>query len=258
MFTLLIIIIITLIIILARQKKIQILGTSIDRWVTYKYEKYGKRKVNWVLLLTTSVNVGYNSANRLEQYRKSINHWLKYSNLDLYIIESTGYKFEEYKNNPRIFIHTFTPKIKTNRPDLFSSSQLESESILEAYKHFKEKWKKYNVIFKLTGKYFIPNFENYMKNIPLCDIYIQNRDSWKNFVATEIFGFNKKMIYKIYNKPSKIISNDILSPGGIENIERYMKKFIEKHQDLCIYKLPSMKLGWEVYRIGAQDYVNKL
>uniref|UniRef100_A0A6C0LJL0 Uncharacterized protein n=1 Tax=viral metagenome TaxID=1070528 RepID=A0A6C0LJL0_9ZZZZ len=221
----------------------------------YLISKTKSNYCSYCLLLTTTVN---KSKERLEQYQKSIDSWLDKSNLDLFIVESSNFVFDKYKNNKRVHQFSFKPTIKTNRPDLISTGQLESESILKAVDHFKEKMKNYNTIIKLTGKYFIPNFEKITKKLPLSDLYIQKRDTWEKCVASEIFGFKKSLTKNIFTDLAHTIRENKEAPNGYENIEFYLRRFVNEHPNYKVYQFPTLKLGWSIYRCGAEDFVVKL
>ena len=75
------------------------------------------------ILLTTCVTVKtsyfnkYNTPEaRLEEYVNSIKKWITFTNLDIYVIESSNYNFPEFKNEPRVKIYSFKLKISKNGP----------------------------------------------------------------------------------------------------------------------------------------------
>lgn len=120
------------------------------------------------ILLTTTVYINtteYLNENntpevRLKQYIDSINKWIKFTDLNIYIVESSNYGFPEYKNNPRVKVYTFKSENDINCKHC-SATPYEAESILRAFNHFG--LKVYDKIIKITGKYYIPDMEKINK-----------------------------------------------------------------------------------------------
>ena len=102
---------------------------------------------NVAIVLTTSVN---NDPERLNIYLDRINKYLTFTNLNYYIVESTGYTFPEIKND-RVKIYSFIGTKTT------SSSQMELESINAIIDHFNLYDRDF--VLKITGKYFVKNIE---------------------------------------------------------------------------------------------------
>ena len=130
------------------------------------------------IILTTTVNVTKHSAfqidkqDRISTYLKSIRLWLKNTNLNIIVIENSGHEFEElteelhlYKN--RFEIITFRES-QSNYPEfqihLQSKGGLEINSIHYAYNK-SIFLKKSLFIIKITGRFFINNFEKFINSI---------------------------------------------------------------------------------------------
>ena len=141
------------------------------------------------VILTTTVIVNRDKVHtvdstpmeRISVYMKSIVQWLEKTNLKIVVVENSGYpfnelnpylekyphRFEVIKFNERTMpddffdYHTATClRIKT---DYLYSSKGGSEML--SINHAKDKSKlvkNVNYIFKLTGRYFIPDFEEYV------------------------------------------------------------------------------------------------
>jgi hypothetical protein len=106
----------------------------------------------------------------------------------IFVIESTGYGFPKL-NHDRLI------KITTKLPKMISSSQSEAASISYALNEMKdnEYFKNCSYILKVTGRYFLNNIENTLKNItPNLDVYLQihKTNNWQN---TEYFGIKKEL-----------------------------------------------------------------
>lgn len=149
-------------------------------------------KNEWIILLTTCVHVKNESKYRIELYNKQIRKWLNETKFHIFIIESSGYNFNEIKHE-RLTVYSY---IVDNR-DL-SSSQLEAHSIRYALTkmQYHKKFKECTHIFKVTGRYFLNDIEKYLINITQdIDIYVQRLKSY-NFQHTEYYGIRKNLLDK--------------------------------------------------------------
>jgi hypothetical protein len=156
---------------------------------------------NVCILLTTCVN---NNPERLSIYLDRIHKYLKYTNLSFYIVESSGYTFPEFKNNPRVKIYSFIGEKSTN------SSLMELDSIIRIIKHYN--LNKYDFIFKITGKYFIRNLDFLVRKFFHKDIdfYIQNGNS-------EIFCSKPAYYFELYSHVKDAKSFEQSIPLVIKN-----------------------------------------
>jgi hypothetical protein len=195
-------------------------------------------------LLTTTVTVKtdykniYNTPKaRLKIYIDSINDWLKYTDLTIYVVESSNYDFPEYRNNPRVNVCSFKSNIniKCNRCD---ATPYEAESILTAFDYFN--LNKYDNIIKVTGKYFIPNIKTILNDIPPdAELILQNTYS-VNCQNSEIFGCKTKYLIEIMNK---ILEN------SRKNIN-FEKTLYDVSSNYKVYRLPPIKLTKPIQRSG--------
>ena len=195
-------------------------------------EKFENNKKN-IILLTMCVKTHNNSKKdedyRFNLYKKNIDLYLKNTNLDIYVIESSNNKKlkEIYKNNKRIHIHIFDLHSKKYIKNRKNSTHLEVLSLLEAYKYFK--LYKCNNIIKITGRYYVPNI---YKIINLLDnkknLYIQNRVGFNGLKQTEILGFKSKYFCKIFKKTinEKKIFEKIITELNNEEKGKVLPKII--------------------------------
>jgi len=141
------------------------------------------------IILTTTVIVNREKTNtvdsspiqRIKIYMKSIVEWLEKTNFKIVVVENSGYPFHELapyleKYNHRFELIKFNEKLMSDdffdyhtasclriKTDYLYSSKGGSEML--SINHAKDKSKlikNVNFIFKLTGRYFIPNFEEYL------------------------------------------------------------------------------------------------
>ncbi len=147
---------------------------------------------DWIVLLTTAVNLN-NDVNDIKKrkiiYSNQIGNWLTKTNMHIFVVESSGYGFPQLN-------HDRLTKITTKLPKMKSSSQSEAASILYALNEIKdnEHFKNCSYILKVTGRYFLDNIENTLKNItPNLDVYLQIHKSFKS-QNTEYYGIKKELL----------------------------------------------------------------
>ena len=150
---------------------------------------------NFIILLTTCVYVKNKDTNdinyRINLYTKQIKRWLDETELMIFVVESSGYEFNDIKH-PRLNIISF----KLDDKYCYSSSISEAHSILYILNKIKdnEYYKNCNYILKVTGRYFLENIDKYLKNLPPKEYYLQNHfnDSlqWQH---SEYFGIKKEL-----------------------------------------------------------------
>ena len=147
----------------------------------YLFNKYYKAD-NISIILTTAVN---NNEDRLNTYLDRINKYIDKTNINFYIVESTGYTFPQI-NNPRVKIYSFIGTKASN------STFMEVESITNIMDFYN--LHDSDFILKITGKYFVPNIEyltnKYINNY--YDFFIQ-----KKHYHSEIFACKPKYYERI-------------------------------------------------------------
>ena len=125
--------------------------------------------MKFAILLTSCVRNNNQDDLKMSYYLKAIDSWLNNTNLPIFIVESSGYTFPEFKNT-RLNVCSFDLQ---NEP---SSSQYEAKSILFAMGQFKEDLKEYTHILKVTARYYIDSntdrFENILSNLEDVDIVL--------------------------------------------------------------------------------------
>jgi hypothetical protein len=145
-------------------------------------------KNNTALMITMYIG---NDKKRQKLYEKNILDWLTYTPFNIYTVESSDTKLNII--NPRLHQYTFK---QTNNN--LGQSLSEKDSILRLIEKYPE-LESYELVFKITGRYFFSNFMSEFKNIPSnVNIVLQNasfgRKNWEN---TECFGMNGNRIKEI-------------------------------------------------------------
>jgi len=149
----------------------------------------------------------YTKNERKDLYITQINRWLLETTLPIFVVESSGYTFNEIKND-RLHVMTL------NIPDkLNSSSQYEAKSILYAIQqmqHFQE-YVNCTHILKVTGRYFLQNIETKLDTIDKTyDLYLQKHKqlNWRN---SEYFGIRKELMSPLMESVQNKLMENALS-----------------------------------------------
>ena len=144
--------------------------------------------MKYALLITT-----YNSTKmRNTMYTSIINWYLKNTNITIFVVDSYNAGFDniECSDQKRLFIHKFDQN--TYKLHHKSSTTCEIISIKEAFANFC--FNEFDYIFKLTGKYAIPELENYLDKFEISDtpdLILQYRAVSKHKAQnSEIFGIS--------------------------------------------------------------------
>ena len=158
------------------------------------------------VILTTTVHVDSNSSfqvdknERVSQYIKSIKKWLLYTNFNVVVVENSNYYFEELQNEQELYKHRFEictyNETPTGEMHLNSKGGLEISSIHHAYNNSKLIQNSIFII-KITGRFFIPQFEQFINNINV-NKYDCLKQNYNN--RCEIVGSHIKNFDIIFNK----------------------------------------------------------
>lgn len=186
----------------------------------------------WIVLLTTCVkttppNSIYNQKYRINLYKKQIQNWLKNTNYDIVVVESSGCDiFSDLElSNKRLHIY------KTIITTCDSSSQSEANSILYVMDKIKNEDFYLNCthILKVTGRYYLQNIERILTNYPTqnMNFYVQRRkDRSIRWQHSEYYGIKKELL------------KDMLEPLVVTGfMEQRLYNFIDIKRNVCV--LPS-------------------
>ena len=216
---------------------------------------FGKMKNNVCILITTCVYIKtnyYNQYNtpevRLKGYLETIDKWLNNTNLDIKIVESSNYKFLQYADNPRVQVYSFksNSKFKCKNCD---ATPYEAESILLAFKNLN--LKNYDIIIKITGKYYLPTFDKIIDSMPNdYDIYFQHtyHPQWRQ-QNSEIFGCNTKHLENIMNLIIKNSESNMNFESTLYTLNKGKYK---------VFRFPKIKLEKPIRRSGDNSIIEYL
>ena len=128
------------------------------------------------IILTSTVNVNHSKSHlvqikaedRIATYIKSVKQWLEHTPLRICLVENSGYSFPELKEEKekykdRFDVISYTENQLTNSQHLINNSSKGSSELL-AINIAKQHGKIKDCLFfiKITARFFIPEFYNYL------------------------------------------------------------------------------------------------
>jgi hypothetical protein len=209
------------------------------------------------IILTTTVNTKLNKEyvhqtnpeERVETYLKSIRQWLTKTNFNIIVVENSGYIFEELDEEKDKYRNRFE-FICFNEDDLEEADYLIGNSSKGASEMFAIHYAFHNstiiqsnhfFIIKITGRYFIPDFEEYINqyNLQEYDCLRQNDSS-----MCEIVGSNFNTFADIFSLHLLTESNEYY--GHVEDVWKYR---ISKCNNVFVLRTffiePTRRGGWD-------------
>ena len=204
------------------------------------------------ILLTTTIfthDINFNGQHkpdiRKNQYISKITKWINNTNLNIVIVENSGYDFPEFSNSNRlekiIFDYTKIPiEYKIYLDNMKSKGQHESYAIKYAYENSKL-LQNADYIIKISGRFFIPEFEKIItEKLTNKILFIRQIKTHK----CEITGCRKDLFPILFDFPKK---NDHVEIAYRDAINHYVKV------SMCdiinnVITLPCMKLDEKTTR----------
>lgn len=172
----------------------------------------------------------YCSPERYNMYYDVCIKWLINTNLPIFVIDSYG-------NEPNLFnisssklqIHSFKQK---NKEVTSNPSVSEKESLLKALEFFD--FSEYDIIFKVTGKYYSSMLENFLPYIPSdAQLIFQYNKSNTSEENSEVVGIKTTMFKQIIDKI---------------NINTSFEMALKNIKNLITYRLPPLSIDKKVNR----------
>ena len=199
-----------------------------------------------IIILTTTVQIfnvykvfQQDKNERLNTYLNAIQKWLD-TDFKIIVVDNSGYTFSELEKNNNLHIMSYyhdNIDIPEENKFILTSTEKghhETLAIYHAYNNIPSDWN-YDKIFKLTGRYFIPNFKHYIDNIPQEALYyIQNRD-----VMCELYGGRKDNVIELFKLPTIKNKRQISETIKKERIDEILKKTNNKN---IVYKFPKISV----------------
>jgi len=204
------------------------------------------------IILTTTVTVQdkvylfqTDKQERVQVYVKKIKQWLYESNFKIIVVENTGYTFEQLNEEKEKFKDRF-------EVISYVESELEAADFLKGnpYKGASEIFAieyAYNTsrlcldadfIIKITGRFFIPDLEEYLKQYDLdnYDVLTQNRTC-----RCEMLGCHKNNFHIIFN--TLLINENGEYNGNVEDIYQYRCGLFQKKIHCPEFKIEGTQRG---------------
>jgi hypothetical protein len=118
-------------------------------------------------------------------YMNVLNLWLNKTNLMIYTVDSANYPALRESSHPRWRALSFNQ----GSVSLKCYSILELDAVAKAERHFD--WRSYDIIFKLTGKYYLPGLEEAIQHVPKeAQLVFQKRNTFIiKYQNSELYGF---------------------------------------------------------------------
>ena len=202
------------------------------------------------IILTCTVNVGKNirvlaqkdSNERKQLYLNSINSWINYTPFNIIVVDNSGYTFPELTPTDKLQIVSYTEEALPEPARSILASD-PSKGIHEIYAinyaYRNSKFTNCDFIIKVTGRYYIPNLETYLKE-PLPDFIRQNNNS-----RCELVGCKKEYFNYLFNVSLEYNGNEhnrdfieIIYKRRIDNMDK-----IKKVLNLQPLKIPATRTG---------------
>jgi len=164
-----------------------------------------------VIILTTTVYVQNkcyvfqtDPTERIKMYLKSINQWLEKTNFKIFLVENSGYPFNEFSESERFKKICFNESTLPEAQYLIGNNS-KGASELFSINYTKPFLPKNCFVIKITGRYFISNFEKYLKN----NLFDHDVISQKSKNRCEIVGCHIKHFDTLFN-----LNNIVNHPSG--------------------------------------------
>jgi len=189
------------------------------------------------IILTTTVTVQdkvylfqTDKNERAQVYTKKIKQWLYESNFRIVVVENTGYTFEELQAEKELFKHRFEV-ISYVESELEEADFLKGNPYKGASEIFSIEYayktsplcQQADFIIKITGRFFIPQLEEYVKQFDLnqYDVLTQYKQN-----RCEMLGCHKDHVPIIFN--TLLINENGEYNGNVEDIYQYRCGLFQK------------------------------
>lgn len=165
---------------------------------------------------------------RQKMYSQALAKWSNQTQFPIFIVDSAGQGLFQGDYNPRFQYLGFKQSSHQTHP------KFEGQSVSQAFNYFKDQFAQYDLICKITGKYFIPDLEYLAQFIPNhTQLVLQHRRDTLG-QNSELFMISPKLFPKLLSSPSMAM-------------ERKLVYFIEKSKPITT-RLPPLALTDKVTR----------
>lgn len=196
------------------------------------------------IILTSTINVKEQKVGlfqkdkekRLITYLKAIRQWIEKTNFRLVLVENSGYLWPELNQYveqyaDRLIICSFNEELEQGADYLRldqSKGCSEMFAIDYAYRNC-DIVSSSKFILKITARYFIPELEEFLQNVPLekCAALRQNDEN-----RCELVGCSPSFFDKVFYKYS--LDKDGNRQGHVENVYKYRINLIKSEKNLIL------------------------
>jgi hypothetical protein len=210
---------------------------------------------NFCIILTSTVSINpkkrfiydTDGNSRLNTYLKSIKQWLDKTNFKIVLVENSGYKFPELddyieKYKERFELISFREEDIDNDtfdsvgaqavrlPDDYLYTSKGTSEMFAIYYSYQQSvlTKTAKFIIKVTCRYFVPEFENFLKNKNIDDYFALRQNNPDN---CEIVGSHINNI------------TDVFMPGHFRNSDGKWHHHIESvYKDRILTRVPEERI----------------
>lgn len=136
--------------------------------------------------------------NKREIYEAVLDKWIEETSFDIFVVSLPGINLDMEAEG--VYFYTFTEPLQSDSSLSEAPSLLEARSILKAYEYFQEQWKEYDIIFKVTGDYTLPDFESLTESIPSNTDFAVQYLTITHGQNCEYFGIRPSLILPFFSE----------------------------------------------------------
>lgn len=205
------------------------------------------------IILTSTVNVNLKKCalvqvdknERIQTYLQAILKWLKESNLNIILVENSGYNFDELNKEKELYKDRFEV-ITFNENELEESKHLKNNDSKGASEIFAINYafnnsrmaKQSTFIIKITARYFLVELENYLEKYDLNEFDCLSQS---DMLRCEMIGSHINNFHDIFN--ISLVDKNGNYNGHIENIWNERKSKYKRILMCKLFKIELTKRG---------------
>jgi len=163
----------------------------------------------------------YGEESRLERYRENVDLWLQHTDMDIFVVDSSGNFSHPSK---RVRVESFVQDANGGN----DVSQRESDSLRHLYEARGDELSRYRMLCKVTAKYFVKGLEQSLDAIPEnAEVVLQSRQDCHG-QNSEIFVVSPQLLpvltYNLKHTMEKTVmelGHDRLSRGTVYRLPTF-------------------------------------
>lgn len=192
-----------------------------------------KTQYHIAVMLTTFIT---EDPKRKQMYEQNVKRWLSETDFDIFLVDSSNQGLSSVQH-PRLHVLVFDQSKDPGVSESYLSNK-EKNSVLKAYHHFRNKLHEFDYVFKITGKYVIPNLRSLSETIPKgTDIIVQHLQITHG-QNTECVGFRPHALMPVMN----LVQNE-----ETREFEKVMHQLTSSNK-FKVHRLPPITLDQGIKR----------